>query len=249
MADKLRVLVWNEFVHERQDEAVRKIYPEGIHKAISGFLSKDQGLTVETATLDMPEHGLSAERLAATDVLLWWGHLAHDRLSDEVAAAVQRRVLEGMGLIVLHSGHFSKPFKRLMGTNCSVYWREADERERVWVIERGHPIAAGLGEYFELPAEETYGEHFDIPKPDATVFISWFEGGNVFRSGCTWERGQGRVFYFQPGHETYPAYYDANVQRVIRNAVAWAAPRVTITGTADCVHEVASPESRRGAAK
>ena len=169
------------------------------------------------------------------------GALAHDRVTDEVAQRVQRRVLEGMGFIALHSAHFSKPFKLLMGTNCSLKWREADERVRLWVIEPAHPIAAGLGECFELPAEEMYGERFDIPRPDSTVFISWFEGGEVFRSGCCWERGQGRVFYFQPGHETYPTYYEPNVRRVIANAAAWAAPRVNIVD--DCPNVTTSREA------
>ena len=235
MANKIRVTVWNEFVHERQDEAVRKVYPKGIHEAIAEALREDQTLSVVTATLDQADNGLPPAVLDATDVLLWWGHMAHDKVSDEVAAAVQRRVLEGMGFIALHSAHFCKPFTRLMGTNCSLVWREADERERLWVIERGHPIAAGLGTYFELPKEEMYGERFDVPKPDATIFISWFEGGNVFRSGCAWDRGHGRVFYFRPGHESFPTYYDPNVRRVILNAVAWAAPRVNIADA--CVHE------------
>jgi trehalose utilization protein len=228
MQDKINVTVWNEFVHEKKDEAVRKIYPNGIHTAIADFLGKDGRFSVRTATLDQEENGLPESILEKTDVLVWWGHMAHEKLADEVALRVKRRVLEGMGLIVLHSAHFSKPFKLLMGTNCSLKWREADEKARLWVIEPGHPIAAGLGEYFELPGEEMYGERFDIPQPDTTVFITWFEGGNVFRSGCCWDRGNGRVFYFQPGHETYPTYYEPNVRKVITNAVAWAAPRVNI---------------------
>jgi trehalose utilization protein len=235
MARRIRVTVWNEYVHEREEPAIAAVYPKGIHGAIADFLSEDPSLEVGTATLDQPEHGLPPAVLAGTDVMLWWGHMAHDRLSEEVAAAVQKRVLEGMGFIALHSAHYSKPFKRLMGTTCSLTWREADERERLWVVERGHPIAAGLGPFFELPMEEMYGERFDVPQPDATVFISWFEGGNVFRSGCAWERGHGRVFYFRPGHEAYPTYYDANVRRVLSNAVAWAAPRVTIPD--DCPNE------------
>jgi len=238
MANKIRVTVWNEFVHEREDAGVAKIYPKGIHEAIADFLARDPAYSPRTATLDQVDHGLPPTVLSDTDVLLWWGHMAHDRVSDEIAAAVQRRVLEGMGFIALHSAHFCKPFMRLMGTNCSLAWREADERERLWVVERGHPIAAGLGPYFELPREETYGERFDVPQPDSTVFISWFEGGNVFRSGCAWERGAGRVFYFRPGHETYPTFHDPNVQRVISNAVAWAAPRVMIPGAHECLHEI-----------
>ncbi|MEY4751276.1 MAG: hypothetical protein RIQ60_3490 [Pseudomonadota bacterium] len=236
MKTKISVIVWNEYEHERVNAAVAAIYPEGIHATIAAALRTTPGLEpgalpleVGTATLDQPEHGLSAERLADCDVLIWWGHRAHAKVDDAVVERVQRRVLEGMGLIVLHSGHFSKIFRRLLGTNCSLKWREADEKERLWVIEPSHPIAAGLGQYFELPYEEMYGERFDVPTPDETVFISWFEGGEVFRSGLTWQRGHGRIFYFRPGHEAYPTYHDANVQRVLANAVQWARPRVQIT--------------------
>ncbi|GGP20711.1 ThuA domain-containing protein [Silvimonas iriomotensis] len=232
---RISVIVWNEFQHERQNPAVAAIYPDGLHATIAAALKDvpalSQGavpLEVSTATLDQPEHGLTEARLAGCDVLVWWGHKAHANVSDEIVARVQQRVLEGMGLIVLHSGHFSKIFRRLMGTNCSLKWREADEKERLWVVEPSHPIAAGLGQYFELPYEEMYGERFDIPQPDELVFLSWFEGGEVFRSGCCWQRGHGRVFYFRPGHEAYPTYYDRNVQQVLANAVQWAAPRVNI---------------------
>ena len=232
---KLSVIVWNEFEHERENPGVQAIYPHGLHTVIASALAETAPLgagalplQIGTATLDEPEHGLTEERLAACDVLIWWGHKAHKKVSDEIVERVQRRVLEGMGLIVLHSGHFSKIFRRLLGTNCSLKWREAAEKERLWVVEPSHPIAAGLGEYFELQHEEMYGERFDIPQPDSTVFISWFEGGEVFRSGCCWERGHGRIFYFRPGHEAYPTYHDRNVQRVIANAVQWAAPRVNL---------------------
>lgn len=227
-APKIRVTVWNEFRHEKKNEVVKKIYPDGMHITIAKALSAHPDIEVRTATLDEPEHGLTEEVLAKTDVLTWWGHTAHKEVKDEVVARVKKHVLEGMGLIVLHSGHFSKIFKALMGTNCSLKWREAGEKERLWVIERGHPIAEGLGEYFELPHVEMYGERFDIPTPDALVFVSWFEGGDVFRSGCCWERGHGRVFYFRPGHETYPIFHDKTIQKVLANAVRWAKPRVRI---------------------
>jgi Trehalose utilization protein len=232
MHNKINVIVWNEFIHEREHEAVKAVYPEGIHAAIASFLKAEGDIEVRTATLGEAEHGLTEAALASCDVLIWWGHMAHDKVADEVVDRVQRRVLEGMGLIVLHSGHFSKIFRRLMGTNCSLKWREAEETERLWVVEPSHPIAAGLGPYFELPYEEMYGERFDVPAPDETVFLSWFEGGEVFRSGCCWRRGHGKVFYFRPGHESYPTYYDKNVQRVIVNAVRWAVPSVRIAD--DC---------------
>lgn len=219
----LKVTVWNENRHERQNPVVRDIYPAGIHGAIAGFLG-EAGFEVRTATLDEPEHGLTDEVLQSTDVLIWWGHLAHGEVRDEVVQKVQQRVLDGMGLIVLHSGHFSKIFKTLMGTSCDLKWREADENERLWVVAPGHPIAEGIGEYIDLEKEEMYGEHFDIPAPEELVFTSWFAGGEVFRSGCTYTRGNGKVFYFRPGHETYPTYYNKDIQRVIVNAVKWAQP-------------------------
>jgi trehalose utilization protein len=222
----VRVTVWNEFQHELTDEAVKKHYPKGIHVAVADFMNQ-AGLKARTATLAEPEHGLTEAVLKDTDVLTWWGHQAHDQVSDAVVDRVQKRVLEGMGLIVMHSGHFSKIFKRMMGTNCSLQWREASERQRIFTIEPSHPIAEGLPDHFELPNVEMYGERFDIPTPDKLVFLSWYEGGNVFRSGCTWERGHGRIFYFEPGHETFPIYHDKNIQKVLINAARWAAPRIT----------------------
>lgn len=218
-----RVTVWNENRHEKKNPVVSDIYPEGIHGAIAGFL-KEENHEVRTATLDEENHGLSDEVLNNTDVLVWWGHLAHDEVQDEIVEKVQQRVLDGMGLIVLHSGHFSKIFKKLMGTSCDLKWREADEKERLWVVDPSHPIAEGVGEYIELEKEEMYGEHFDIPAPDELIFTSWFEGGEIFRSGCTFKRGNGKVFYFRPGHETYPTYHNEQIQRVIKNGVNYVAP-------------------------
>ncbi len=221
---KIRVTVWGEYRHEKKNAKVAEVYPKGMHEAIAQALRKDPDLTVRTATLDEPEHGLTAATLAATDVLTWWGHTAHKDVKDEIVARVQQRVLEGMGLLVLHSGHFSKIFKALMGSTCNLKWRDIGEREVFWVCKPGHPIVEGLEDHFELPQEEMYGEHFDIPEPEETIFISWFAGGEVFRSGCTWKRGAGKIFYFRPGHETYPTYHDANVQKVIANGVRWLAP-------------------------
>lgn len=224
MNDLIQVTVWNEFRHEREHAAVKKIYPRGMHQVIGEALSEAGGMKVRYATLDEPEHGLADEALDATEVLIWWGHMAHGEVKDETVRRVQQRVLEGMGLIVLHSGHFSKIFRAMMGTSCSLKWREAAEKERLWNILPSHPIAEGIGEYFEIPHTEMYGERFNIPEPDELVFISWFEGGEVFRSGCCWRRGLGKVFYFRPGHETYPIYYHPQVRRILVNAVRWARP-------------------------
>ncbi len=221
----MTVTVWNEYRHEKLHAAIAAIYPEGIHGAIRQGLATHGITDVQTATLDEPEHGLTDDVLANTDVLLWWGHMAHHEVQDAIVDKIQKRVLEGMGLIVLHSGHFSKIFRKMMGTSCSLRWREASEKERIWVVRPGHPIAAGLPAYFELQHCEMYGELFDIPQPDELVFISWFEGGNVFRSGCCFHRGNGRIFYFRPGHETFPIFTEPVIQQVLANAVRWAMPQ------------------------
>lgn len=216
----MNIVVWNENRHEKINETVQEVYPNGIHEVIAGFLKESQE-DVKTATLDEEQHGLTDEVLDNTDVLIWWGHIAHDEVDDKIVEKVKARVLDGMGLIVLHSGHFSKIFKSLMGTSCDLKWRVADEKERLWVVDPSHPIAEGVGEFIELEKEEMYGEHFDIPTPDELVFVSWFAGGEVFRSGATFKRGKGKIFYFRPGHETYPTFHNKDIQRVITNAVNW----------------------------
>lgn len=227
-AERTRVTVWGENVHEHRNDAVRTVYPDGMHEAIASGLRARLGEAAEvrTATLQEPEHGLTEEVLAGTDVLTWWGHIAHDEVDDTVADRVHHHVLEGMGLLVLHSAHLSKIFKRLMGTSCDLRWRELeDEREVVWNVNPAHPITAGLPEAFVIPHQEMYSEYFHIPAPDELIFISSFSGGEVFRSGCAFQRGLGRVFYFSPGHETFPVYHQPEVQQVLANAVGWAAPR------------------------
>ncbi len=219
-----RVTIWNEFVHERQNPAVTALYPNGIHGTLAAALSPHTDFHIRTATLNQPEQGLPQSLLDDTDVLLWWGHKAHDAVNDDLVTRIQQRVLAGMGLLVLHSGHFSKIFKRLMGTSCALCWREAGERERVWVVNPAHPIAAGVGDCIEIEHSEMYGEPFGIPTPDELVFVSWFQGGEVFRSGATWSRGSGRIFYFSPGHEVYPIYHEPEIQRVIANGIRWARP-------------------------
>lgn len=218
----LNVTIWNEFVHEKIHDEVKAVYPEGIHKVLADGLS-DPEFNIRTATLDEPEHGLTDEVLNSTDVLLWWGHMAHDRVEDVIVNKVVKRVQEGMGLIVLHSGHFSKPFKALMGTSCDLKWREVGEQEILWSVNPTHPIMAGVNSQIILEHEEMYGEFFDIPAPDELIFVSNFEGGEVFRSGCTFKRGQGNIFYFRPGHETYPTYYNPEIIKVISNGIRWAA--------------------------
>ena len=220
----IRVLVWNEFKHERELDEIRKVYPDGIHECIKKFLCTNEDLSVKTATFDMPEHGLTEEALNNSDVLIMWCHALHDKFSDEVALRVQRYVLSGMGLILLHSAHFSKAAKLLLGTSMTLKWKHG-ESEKLWTVSPTHPIAKGVPEVINLPKEEMYGEPFDIPKPDDVVFAGWFSNGYVFRSGVTFTRGLGKIFYFQPGHEEYPVYYDENIRKIITNAVRFVAPQ------------------------
>ena len=220
----IRVTVWGEYRHERSEEHVASIYPDGMHVTIAAGIAENLGeaCTVRTATLDDLEHGLTEEVLAATDVLTWWGHQAHDEVADDVVARVHRHVLSGMGLVVLHSGHFSKIFKALMGTSCRLRWRNAGDRELIWTVDPTHPIAQGVPQPLVIESDEMYGEFFDIPAPDELVFVSSFSGGEVFRSGCTFRRGHGRIFYFRPGDQNYPTYHHAGVRKVIANGVRWA---------------------------
>jgi trehalose utilization protein len=223
----LRVTIWNENIHEQQTDSVpAKIYPNGMHGAIKTLLENELGgaVTVSTATLDEPEHGLTKEVLDKTDVLMWWGHEAHPKVSDEVVQRVYDAVLGGMGLIVLHSGHYSKIFKKLMGTSCSLRWRSSKDREVVWNVNPTHPITQGVADPIVIPLQEMYGEYFDIPTPDELIFISSFTGGEVFRSGATWKRGLGKVFYFSPGDQDYPVYHQKEIGKVLANAAVWAKP-------------------------
>lgn len=237
----IRVLVWNEFRHEKTKEAVKAIYPDGMHTVIADFL-KDDDIEVKTAWLDQENCGITKELLDNTDVLIWWGHMAHHEVPDSVAYLVRDAVLSGMGAIFLHSGHHSKPFRYLLGTSCNLTWRETADSEVVWVVEPSHPITQGIDRYFTLAHEETYGEPFTIPTPDKLLFISSFSGGEVFRSGCLFERTNGKIFYFQPGHETFPTYYDKNVQTVIKNAVRFVAPAYRTFITAPHVRKITDDE-------
>lgn len=225
----MNVTVWNENFHEKEIPEVLEIYPGGIHGYIASFLKED-GINVRTVTMDDEEFGLSDEILRDTDVLIWWGHTCHHLIPDELASRVQEYVLSGMGFIALHSAHHSKPFKKLMGTNANLRWMSEGQKERIWTVLPNHPIAEGIPETFSLEVEEMYGEPFGIPNPDDVVFMGWFKSGEVFRSGCTFTRENGRIFYFQPGHETFESFHNPYVQRIIKNAVKWACPIVKNKG-------------------
>ncbi len=248
MSKDIQVTIWNEYVHEKeyeevkefypekfrqkhaaslkeQHQSIQQIYPRGIHHSLAEKLKKGKTISVQTATLHDKEQGLTEEILDSTDVLMWWGHVAHAKVKDKYVERVYERVMEGMGLIPLHSAHASKIFRKLCGTHSQkLKWREDGQKERLWVIAPGHPIVDGIGECIELESTEMYGEHFDIPDPDKIIFISWFEGGEVFRSGCCYYRGAGKIFYFRPGHEEFPIYENDEIIKVLKNAVHWAAP-------------------------
>lgn len=244
----IRVTVWNENVHEKQEgikERMAEFHPNGLHNTVADIV-KELGDEVEvrTATLDQPEQGLPEEVLNTTDVLIWWGHAAHDQVDDALVERIHDRVLKGMGLIVLHSGHLSKILRRTLGTSCTLRWRD-DTYERIFCTDPGHPIAQGIPANFELGIEECYGEYFDIAKPDSVIFEGWFDIGEVFRSGCTWTRGYGKIFYFQPGHETNGSFQNQYVRKIIQNAVKWAVPCNT-TAELTCPHiDVTLEEARK----
>ncbi len=242
---KIRVTIWNEFKHERAEgdfgDYIRSFYPKGLHEALKQNLAADD-LEITAVSLDMPEQGLPDELLNNTDVLMWWGHCAHNLVEDSLVDRVQKRVLEGMGLVVMHSGHHSKIFRRMTGTSCSLRWRECGEKERVWTVDLQHPISRGIPESFVVPHTEMYGEPFGLPDDAHVVFMSWYEGGNVFRSGVTLQRGAGKIFYFSPGHETFPIYNQPEVVKVLGNAVRWAAPDLPPQKTS-CWHDDSPPET------
>ncbi|GHU07892.1 trehalose utilization protein ThuA [Spirochaetia bacterium] len=224
MGSKIRVTVWNEYGKEQEGKEVSDVYPNGMHEAIAAFLNKDPEISAKTSTMRDSEQGLSEALLAETDVMLWWGHIHHNEVEEKYVQRVIDSVHSGMGIIFLHSAHQSRPFLRLLGTSGRLSWREANERERLWTATPGHPIAQGVPEQFVIEHDEMYSEPFGIPEPLSTVFIGWFQGGNVLRSGVTFMRNNGRIFYFQPGHETFPVYHNVHVQRILTNAVKWSHP-------------------------
>lgn len=233
----IKVTVWNEYIHEREIPEIAKVYPEGIHGQIASFLKEQNDLDVRCTTLQDSEQGLSEEILADTDVLIYWAHCAHDKVSDETAERVVAHIQNGMGFIGLHSAHFCKILKKILGTSMTLSWKD-DDSEKLFVTCPSHPIAAGVSEMIELPNEELYGEYFDIPKPDDVVFTGWFKSGAVFRSGITYTRGNGKIFYFQPGHEAYPIYYNSEIQKIITNAVYWAKPSSRLKAARDNINIV-----------
>ena len=227
----INVTIWNEFRHERTKEDVREIYPDGLHACIKSFVECDD-IKVTLAALDDPDCGLPDDILNNTDVLIWWGHMAHKEVPDELVEKVRQRVYAGMGFMPLHSGHHSKPFKAILGTTGDLTWGR-NQKAIVWNVAPTHPITAGIPAHFELE-EEMYGEPFYIPKPDDLLFTTWFADGNIFRGGCTYTRGLGKIFYFHPGHETCRSFYNEHVRKIIVNGIRWCAPASVDKATFEC---------------
>jgi RNA polymerase sigma factor (sigma-70 family) len=216
--ETLRVLVWSE------GTAPMDVYPADINAAIAEGLRTDRQLEVRTASISDPDQGLGDEALKNTDVLIWWGHLRHGDVHDDRVAAIVRRVRhEGMGFIATHSAHYSKPLKAILGTDCG--WKggyfEDGAAVELRVTAPRHPIVRGL-EAFTIPKTERYEGEFEVPKPDVIVLDGTYSSsGNRAWQGMVWTLGKGRVFYFQPGHESYPIYFQPEVRQIFRNAVHW----------------------------
>ena len=218
----INVTIWHEYRHEKVNSDVRAVYPDGIHGKIKSFLESDE-IRVTLASLDDPDQGLPDSVLNSTDVLMWWGHIAHKEVSDELVEKIKSRVYAGMGFVAMHSAHHSKPFKEIVGTTGDLTWSRRNQTAIVWNVAPTHPIAEGIPAHFEL-FEEMYGEPFYIPKPDDLIFATWYEDGNIFRGGVTFTRGLGKIFYFHPGHETCKSFDNEYVQRILKNGVKWCAP-------------------------
>jgi trehalose utilization protein len=213
------ILVWSE------GTAPKEVYPNDIRGAVAAELAKLRGYTVKTATLSDPEQGISQAALDATDVLIWWGHLKHGDVSDTGVERIVKRVREGgMGIIFLHSAHFAKPLKAVLGASGA--WKDyVNDRSphRITVADPKHPIARGVRD-FVIPQEERYEEPFIVPTPEAVVFEGYYEKTKTkARQGLCWTIGKGRVFYFRPGHEEFPVFFMPEVRRIMRNAALWAA--------------------------
>jgi trehalose utilization protein len=220
----VRITVWNEYYQEPKDPRVSAVYPDGIHRVLAEGFEAQFGSEAEvrTAVLADPEHGLTERVLAETDVLVWWAHLKHGEVSDEIVERIRLRVLGGMGLLILHSAIESKIAQALLGTTCRMSWWRHGGRELTWTVEPGHQIAQGVPNPLVIPDGEMYGEPLHVPTPDDLVFITAYEGGEVLRSGCGWKRGRGRIFFLATGHEEYPIYYRDDVRLVLANAARWA---------------------------
>ena len=244
---KLRVTVWSEVIDPVLEPRAVTYYPDDINVYLAEFLSIEHDFEVRTANLRQKENGLSQEILNDTDVLVWWSHLYDDQVSDETAQRVAETVLNGMGILFLHASLGSKPAKILLGTNSNTgKYREIGEKEKIWVVDRSHPVVDGMEkEYIEIPASEMYGEPYGIPTPDDIVFISWFEGGEVLRSGVDWKKGAGKVFFFAPGHEEFPVYYHSEIQKAVKNIVRWLkpvkGPEITFQGEVESLEIIKNP--------
>lgn len=227
-APKKTVVVWSE------GTAPKEIYPNDINGAIAEGLKasplmKDWDVVI--AGIDDPDQRISDELLKKTDVLIWWGHKKHGDVKDALVDKIEKRVKEeGMGFIALHSAHFAKPNKRIMGTPCTFAAYVCDNKENVVSVAMpNHPICKGVAKTFTVANDERYSDPYAVPTPDAVPLtaIQVRNDGTKeeAKMGFCWTVGKARMFYLQMGHETNPIYFDPEIRKVMANAVLWAAPK------------------------
>jgi len=106
---------------------------------------------------------------------------------------------------------------------CFPAYRGDGKPSRVTLLKPDHPIAQGIPKEFEIPQTEMYDEPFHVPQPDEVILEERWAAGEWFRSGAVWKLGKGRVFYFRPGHETYPIYKQPIPLKIMTNSVRWLA--------------------------
>lgn len=217
--DSVNALVWSEGT-EPED-----VYPDGIRAVIADALKAD-GIDTRTRSIEDKQQGVIDADLAWADVLLWWGHLKHDEITDETVDRIEDAVREdGLGFISLHSSHYARPFKRLVDASGDLgeYRFDDDESESVGVVAADHPIAEGVDD-FTIPEAEMFGDPFDVPEPETVVLHSMYSNGDEeMDSGITFQFGEGRGFYLRSGHEEFEIYYMNEIQQILVNATRWAA--------------------------
>ena len=114
----------------------------------------------------------------------------------------------------------------LVVPNCGLgSWRADGAPSHVEVKAPDHPIAKGVPARFDVKQTEMYNEPFTVPAPDTVVFAESWDKGEKFRAGCCWKVGEGRVFYFRPGHETYPVFHQPETLQIAHNAALWVGKR------------------------
>lgn len=278
-AKRVRVVVWDE-----RQPSQKEAYENFLGNAIADFLRGEDGLAVQSVTIDDPEQGISQAVLDNCDVLIWWGHKRQSEILPEAGKRIVERISSGkLHLIALHSAHWSTPFveamneitrRRTVATGtaksdityvpppkqytvprydtrltpftiarkfpdgrqnlevhlpycCFPAYRNDGKPSHVKILQKGHPITKGIPHEFQISRTEMYDEPFHVPEPDDVILEERWATGEWFRSGMLWRLGKGIVFYFRPGHETFPVYKEQFPLKILSNAVRWAADQVS----------------------